>query len=127
MVVRGAPAIGATAAYGVYMAAREFASEQDFEKKFKEACTFLSLARPTAVNLKWAIDRMLETYDKAKNLPIGQILALLKTDADAIRSEDIATNKEMGRIGNTVVPANATILTHCNTGALATAGWGTAL
>ncbi|AEV30761.1 S-methyl-5-thioribose-1-phosphate isomerase [Sphaerochaeta pleomorpha str. Grapes] len=127
MVVRGAPAIGATAAYGVYMAAKEFAGEKDFETKFKQACAFLSLARPTAVNLKWAIDRMLGTYEKAKKLPIEQIIALLKTDADAIRSEDIATNKEIGRIGNTVVPANATILTHCNTGALATAGWGTAL
>ena len=127
MVVRGAPAIGACAAYGVYMAAKQFAGLKDFDQKLKDACTFLALARPTAVNLEWAITRMWNTYESVKQKEIDQLLSQLKTEADAIRNDDIQTNKAIGEIGNAVVPPFATILTHCNTGALATAGWGTAL
>ncbi len=127
MVVRGAPAIGATAAYGVYMAALQFAEQKDFKGEFKKACDFLAKSRPTAVNLEWAINRMWEVFLKAEQQPTAKMLSLLKAEADAIREEDIQTNKAMSRIGNQVVPHGATILTHCNTGALATAGWGTAL
>ncbi len=131
MVVRGAPAIGATAAYGVYMAAQEFANLYDTDRKqfntqMEQACAHLNASRPTAVNLAWAIQRMQGLL--APGYPNAEaMLQALKAEADAIRAEDIATNKEMSRIGNDVVPNGATILTHCNTGALATAGWGTAL
>lgn len=127
MVVRGAPAIGATAAYGVYMAASRLATQKGFRTELRKACDFLAKSRPTAVNLEWAIGRMWATFLKVEKEPTEKILFALKTEADAIRSEDIATNKAMSRIGNQVVPQGATILTHCNTGALATAGWGTAL
>lgn len=127
MVVRGAPAIGVTAAYGVYMAASRLATKRGFRTELRKACDFLAKSRPTAVNLEWAIGRMWETFLKVEKEPTEKILFALKTEADAIRSEDIATNKAMSRIGNQVVPHKATILTHCNTGALATAGWGTAL
>ncbi len=120
MIVRGAPAIGAAAAYGVYLAALQCPDEAEFKK----ACEFLSLARPTAVNLGWAINRMLATYEHSKTQPRDALLGSLLSEADAIREEDIRTNKQMSRIGSAVVPNNATILTHCNTGALATAGWG---
>ncbi len=133
MVVRGAPAIGATAAYGVVMAATEFsplfsaADERPFRHRLQEACDFLDASRPTAVNLHWALQRMLARYDSTRwNSSAAMVAALLK-EAHAIRSEDIATNKAISRIGNEIVPQKATILTHCNTGALATAGWGTAL
>ena len=121
MVVRGAPAIGAVAAYGVYFAAKEAKNE----KEFNDLCTFLGTARPTAVNLEWAIRRMQGIYQANKTK--SDLLELLLKEAHEIRAEDIATNKAMSKIGNAVVPHGATILTHCNTGALATAGWGTAL
>ncbi|WP_422481642.1 S-methyl-5-thioribose-1-phosphate isomerase [Pleomorphochaeta sp. DL1XJH-081] len=133
MVVRGAPAIGATAAYGVLLAAMELAPTFDsdgpsaFRKNLKEACDFMDAARPTAVNLHWALNRMLSTYDHSDWKTTQEILTGLKSEADLIREEDIETNKTMSRIGNQVIPHKATILTHCNTGALATAGWGTAL
>ncbi|MGE4453423.1 MAG: S-methyl-5-thioribose-1-phosphate isomerase [Sphaerochaeta sp.] len=123
MIVRGAPAIGASAAYGVYLAAKQCPKEEEF----KQACTFLSKARPTAVNLGWAIERMLTCYEHHKREMRDTLLQSLLREADAIRLEDIQTNKTMSRIGAAVVPQQATILTHCNTGALATAGWGTAL
>ncbi|MDY0289330.1 MAG: S-methyl-5-thioribose-1-phosphate isomerase [Sphaerochaeta sp.] len=127
MVVRGAPAIGATAAYGVYLAAVQYAANRQFRAELRKACDFLSKSRPTAVNLEWAIERMWKVFLKVEKDPTEEILSALKAEADAIRAEDIQTNKTMSRIGNSVVPQGATILTHCNTGALATAGWGTAL
>lgn len=127
MVVRGAPAIGATAAYGVYMAAQQYATSPRFATSLKQACDFLAKSRPTAVNLEWAIDRMWKAYEAVSKEKMETILSALKREADEIRSEDIRTNKAMSRIGNAVIPQHATILTHCNTGALATAGWGTAL
>ncbi len=132
MVVRGAPAIGATAAYGVYMAAKEFAREYGrkdgkFDQNMEAACVFLNASRPTAVNLAWAIERMNKTLASGNWRSAEDMLNALKAEADAIRAEDIAVNKRMSKIGVEVVPQGATILTHCNTGALATAGWGTAL
>jgi methylthioribose-1-phosphate isomerase len=103
MVVRGAPAIGVAAAFGVVLG-----------KGRKEAYDLLARSRPTAVNLFWALERM----KKAKDL---------EAEARAIFDEDLAANRELGRLGAALIPERARIMTHCNTGALATAGYGTAL
>ncbi|WP_025640731.1 S-methyl-5-thioribose-1-phosphate isomerase [Schnuerera ultunensis] len=129
MVVRGAPAIGATAAYGVVLAAREFLKEdkEKFLANMKEAMELLNRSRPTAVNLMWAIKRMKDLIEENKDLPVNEIYKKIKEEADTILKEDIETNKKMAKYGNQIVGKKATILTHCNTGALATAGFGTAL
>lgn len=129
MVVRGAPAIGATAAYGVYMAALEYKqlNKEDFLFKLKEANKDLAAARPTAVNLIWAIRRMEELIAKNEGKAVEEIVSLLFEEAKTIAIEDVKTNKIMARNGNMVVPEGATILTHCNTGVLATVDYGTAL
>lgn len=129
MVVRGAPAIGATGAYGVYLAALEFKnhSKEDFINKIFEANKVLAKARPTAVNLSWAIKRMEDVVDKLKDKTNEEILRSLLEEADRIAKEDVEINKMMARKGNEIVPENCTILTHCNTGALATVDYGTAL
>ena len=119
MVVRGAPAIGGAAGYGVYFAAREANGDWDV---FAAKCKKIRESRPTAVNLMWATDRMV-----AKAKECNMDLDTLQKEAQAIIDEDIAMNHEISRIGNEVVKPGATILTHCNTGALATCGWGTAL
>ena len=129
LVVRGAPAIGVAAAYGVVLAAREsHATTYDaLVADLEVAIKGLAATRPTAVNLFWALERMRRT---ALGLA-GQTPAAMRTrllaEAEAIRAEDIAANKAMGAYGAELVPANARILTHCNAGALATAGYGTAL
>lgn len=129
MVVRGAPAIGATAAYGVVLAAREFLKEdkEKFLANMKEAMELLNRSRPTAVNLMWAIKKMKDLIEENKYLPVNEIYKKIKEEADTILKEDIETNKKMAKYGNQIVGKKATILTHCNTGALATAGFGTAL
>jgi len=132
MVVRGAPAIGAAAAYGVYLAARESVStagrEFDWEQ-FGSLCTLLLGARPTAVNLRWAVERMVSAAKagQRENESADRILGRLLAEADSILEEDVAVNRTMAGYGAELIPAGARILTHCNTGALATAGWGTAL
>jgi methylthioribose-1-phosphate isomerase len=135
MVVRGAPAIGAAAAYGVYIAAANTAVKDSDGilrislKALEIQCRFLEKARPTAVNLRWAIRRMLSTAEKISSAApqVDSPLKLLKNEADTILAEDIETNKKMAKIGLDIIPENAVILTHCNTGSLATGGWGTAL
>lgn len=129
MVVRGAPAIGAAAAYGVVLAARElvYKGKDEFLLELDKAMDILNKARPTAVNLMWAIKRIRQVVEEYKGLPPEEIYEKLKEEADNIYEEDINTNKTIGKIGNTIVPEKATILTHCNAGALATAGFGTAL
>ncbi len=129
MVVRGAPAIGAAAAYGVVLAAKEFkdSARDVFFIEMDKACDILNRARPTAVNLMWAIKRMRNLIEEKKEMSIDDIYHSLKEEADKVLAEDIDTNKQMAKHGNEIVPSNATILTHCNTGALATAGYGTAL
>jgi len=127
MVVRGAPAIGVTAAYGVVLAAFQFIELPiiQFLIQMNNACDVINNSRPTAVNLMWAIKQMrklLVDTDIPEN-----ILIKLKTEADKIADEDIITNKKMGQFGNSIIPLKATILTHCNTGALATVEYGTAL
>ena len=129
MVVRGAPAIGATAAYGVVLAAKEFidGEKKEFLSNMKKALSFLNESRPTAVNLMWAIERMNNLIERNRDLSVEDIYMKLKEEADRLLKEDIETNKRIGEIGNQIVGQKATILTHCNTGALATAGFGTAL
>ncbi len=116
MVVRGAPAIGVAAAFGVALAARVSDGNVDAISK---ACDLLASTRPTAVNLFWAIERMKEHIDDGAEALLAQ--------AESILQEDIANCKAMGSFGADLVPDEATILTHCNAGALATGGWGTAL
>jgi len=129
MVVRGAPAIGVVGAYGVVLAAREFLNcpKEEFLSNMDETLDILKKSRPTAVNLMWAIKRMRDIVNRNKDLSPIEMYEKLKKEADAMLKEDIDTNKKMGKIGNEIVGQKATILTHCNTGALATAGFGTAL
>lgn len=129
MVVRGAPAIGATAAYGVVLAAKELLKEnkEKFLSNIEEVLELLNRSRPTAVNLMWAINRMRNLIEENKDLPVNDIYKKIKEEADIILREDIETNKKMGKYGNEIIGQKATILTHCNTGSLATAGFGTAL
>jgi len=129
MVVRGAPAIGATGAYGFVIASQEFRnlSKNEFLSKMKEASNKLSKARPTAVNLTWAIKRMNKVLNNNKDKPINEIISILQKEANKIYDEDIETNKQMAKHGNKIVPEGANIIHHCNTGALATVDYGTAL
>ncbi|MCQ4924055.1 S-methyl-5-thioribose-1-phosphate isomerase [Tissierella carlieri] len=129
MVVRGAPAIGATAAYGVVLAAKEFLNQdkKDFLGNLDKALEVLNNSRPTAVNLMWAIKKMRLLIEENRSLSNEEIYVKIKKEADKIFEEDIATNKAMAKYGNEIIKQGATILTHCNTGALATVGYGTAL
>lgn len=129
MVVRGAPAIGATAAYGVVLGAKEFLNEEKevFLVKLDRALEVLNNSRPTAVNLMWAIKRMRDLIEVNKSSTVGEIYNRIKEEADLIFEEDIATNKAMAKHGNEIIKQGARILTHCNTGALATVAYGTAL
>ncbi|MFW6264955.1 MAG: S-methyl-5-thioribose-1-phosphate isomerase, partial [Bacillota bacterium] len=129
MVVRGAPAIGATAAYGVYLAAREYLElpAEEFDKKLFAANKELASARPTAVNLFWAIKRMEGLIKDKEDYSNNEKLELLLKEADKIASEDVEINMKMARNGNEIIKEGAVVLTHCNTGALATVDYGTAL
>jgi len=129
MIVRGAPAIGCTAAYGIALEATRpaFASVDDFFRAVTRAFDELAATRPTAVNLFWALDRMRRTFDAARALPPEQVAARLAAEAESIHREDLETNRAIGRHGAALVPEGARILTHCNAGALATTGHGTAL
>ena len=122
MVVRGAPAIGITAAYAMVLAAQESAYKGDFPAAMSQAKAVLAASRPTAVNLFWALDRMERCWQTA-----GPDLPQLEEEARAIHREDIQMNEAMGKAGAELVPEGARILTHCNAGALATGGYGTAL
>lgn len=123
MVIRGAPAIGVAAAMGIALGMQTASTEQEFN----EICNRLSRTRPTAVNLFWAIDRMKKRYAELKSQPVEGIRRELALEAQKILVEDIEANRRMGAFGSELVPAEARILTHCNAGALATAGYGTAL
>ena len=123
MVIRGAPAIGVAAAMGVALGMQAASTEAEFD----EICATLAHTRPTAVNLFWAIDRMKRVYAAVKDQPIEQVRQKLIAEAKQVRLEDIATNEALGRNGADLIPDRGTVLTHCNAGALATAGYGTAL
>jgi methylthioribose-1-phosphate isomerase len=129
LVVRGAPAIGVAAAFGVVLAARTSAtvSFEGLMADLDMAIKGLGSTRPTAVNLFWALDRMRRTAEAMDGRPLEQVRARLLGEAQTIHDEDLAANRALGAHGAALVPPQARILTHCNAGALATAGYGTAL
>lgn len=129
MIVRGAPAIGAAAAYGAALAAREFSGEQQdvFLKRMDESLEVLNRSRPTAVNLMWAVKRIRKVIADHMMLTPVEMAERILQEAHAVVEEDQAINLAMGDHGNEIIPEEATILTHCNTGALAAVGIGTAL
>jgi methylthioribose-1-phosphate isomerase len=126
MVIRGAPAIGVAAAMGVALGVLKTDPEK-LDAEFPLICETLAATRPTAVNLFWAIDRMKKLYASVKGEPIAAVRERLIQEAQLIRLEDIAICEAIGQNGAALVPDNKTVLTHCNAGALATAGYGTAL
>jgi len=126
MVVRGAPAIGISAAYAVVLAAQQSyaKSPRNWKRGIQEDLSCLAAARPTAVNLSWALQRMQALIDR---LPAGEPVAELLAEARAIHQEDVAANRAMGELGAALIEQRTSVITHCNAGALATGGYGTAL
>jgi methylthioribose-1-phosphate isomerase len=129
MVVRGAPAIGVAAGMGIALGVKNSKAETvgDLKKDFDQICSAIGETRPTAVNLFWAIRRMQEKFETLRVRPVPQIKQALIEEAQRMHAEDIAANQAMGRHGANLMPASGGVLTHCNAGALATAGYGTAL
>ncbi len=129
MIIRGAPAIGVAAAMGVSLGADTItaSSFDEFYSTMEKQCNKLGKSRPTAVNLAWAIKRMKQVAQDSKDLPISELKSRLRDEALTILTEDISINESMGQHGQTLVESGNVILTHCNAGALATAGYGTAL
>jgi len=129
MAIRGAPAIGVAAAYGMALAARglEHQTPQRFRAGMQDALQQLAATRPTAVNLFWALERIRRLVETLDGRAPSQVAAAVIAEAIAMDHEDVETNRAIGRWGAEVVPQQARILTHCNAGALATAGYGTAL
>jgi methylthioribose-1-phosphate isomerase len=127
--VRGAPAIGVAAAYGVYLAVRgsRAASHAELAADFREAKRRLATSRPTAVNLFWALDRMERRLDAEASRPPAEVKAALRAEAEAIRDEDEAVCRSLGEHGLSLLSPGFGLLTHCNAGSLATARYGTAL
>jgi len=126
MVIRGAPAIGVAAAMGVALGVKH-ADSSHLDAEMEQICSTLAATRPTAVNLFWAIARMKRLYATLKGRPLAEVRGRMIAEAQQIRLEDIAINEAIGRNGVSLVPDGKTVLTHCNAGALATAGYGTAL
>ena len=129
MIVRGAPAIGVAAAMGIALGAREIKTDNvaEFRNQLGHICRLLGETRPTAVNLFWAIRRMQKRFEELSGRPLTEIKLLLIKEAISMHAEDIAANEAMGKNGAVLMPDSGTVLTHCNAGALATAGYGTAL
>ena len=129
MVVRGAPAVGITAAMGIALGAQAIPErgEKNFLARFEKICKAIGSTRPTAVNLFWAIERMKTVVNRDPFPPIKDLKELLKKEAVDILAEDILSNKRIGMYGSRLIRNGDTILTHCNAGALATGGYGTAL
>src|SRR6202046_401704 len=129
MVVRGAPAIGVAAAMGIALGVKNSKPEPvgDLKRDLDQICANMSKPRPTAVNLFWAIRRMQDKFERVCLRPIAQIRQDLVEESRRMHAEDIAANQAMGRHGATLMPNQGGVLTHCNAGALATAGYGTAL
>ncbi|MBW1863983.1 MAG: S-methyl-5-thioribose-1-phosphate isomerase [Deltaproteobacteria bacterium] len=129
MVIRGAPAIGIAAAMGLALGADSIktVSYTPFRNRFIEMANRMSRARPTAVNLKWAVDRMSLLVGRMAERPVKEIKETLRRESERIFAEDVDVNRRIGKNGQGLIPKEATILTHCNAGALATGGYGTAL
>ncbi|HET9695689.1 MAG TPA: S-methyl-5-thioribose-1-phosphate isomerase [Terriglobales bacterium] len=129
MIVRGAPAIGVAAAMGVALGVRDAEGDHvaELRRNFNQICDVIGETRPTAVNLFWAIRRMQDKFESVSELPVAQIKQAMVTEAQRMYVEDIAANEAMGKHGASLLPASGGVLTHCNAGALATCGYGTAL
>ena len=129
MVVRGAPAIGVAAAMGIALGVKNSQAESvgELKREFDQICDVIGKTRPTAVNLFWALRRMRDKFESLRVRPLPQIKQALIEEAQRMHAEDIAANQAMGRHGATLMPASGGVLTHCNAGALATCGYGTAL
>jgi methylthioribose-1-phosphate isomerase len=129
MVVRGAPAIGVAAAMGIALGVNNSKAETagDLKRDFDAICEVIGKTRPTAVNLFWAIRRLEQKFERIRIRPVSQIKRDLIEEAQRMHAEDIAANQLMGRHGAALMPSQGGVLTHCNAGALATAGYGTAL
>jgi methylthioribose-1-phosphate isomerase len=130
MVVRGAPAIGVAAAMGIALGAQQAEGDHvaEFRRNFDQLCDLMAETRPTAVNLFWAIERMRARFEASAEMPVKQIQQTLITEAQRIYVEDLAANEALSKHGAALLPASGGVLTHCNAGALATAGgYGTAL
>ncbi len=129
MVVRGAPAIGVAAAMGIALGVKNSKAENvgALKPEFEQICDVMGKTRPTAVNLFWAIRRMREKFEMLRVRPLPQLKLGLIEEAQRMHAEDIAANQAMGKFGATLMPASGGVLTHCNAGALATCGYGTAL
>jgi methylthioribose-1-phosphate isomerase len=125
MVIRGAPAIGVAAAFGIALGLRQ--ARRDVPRAFERICQTFAVTRPTAVNLFWAIERMRRAFARVRTCSVQEIRAALLREAQAIHAEDVAANRALGEYGAALIPRGAQVLTHCNAGALATAGYGTAL
>jgi methylthioribose-1-phosphate isomerase len=129
MVIRGAPAIGVAAAMGIALGARDIIADtfESFYQQLCNVCEVMAKTRPTAVNLFWAIERMKRTAQANREKDITALREILREEAIRIEEEDLAICRAIGKNGAELIPADATILTHCNAGGLATAGYGTAL
>ena len=129
MVIRGAPAIGVAAAMGLAKGAASIQTKSmdQFKNRFNEISDKMLMARPTAVNLRWSIERIGRILEDNEGRSVAEIKNRIKKEADKILLEDIVINQKIGRHGQKLIPKGATIITHCNAGALATAGYGTAL
>ena len=129
MVIRGAPAIGVAAAMGIALGVKvsSAGSVAELDPLFAQICADIAGTRPTAVNLFWAVERMKNVYSRNRTQGVPAIRSALINESIAMHSEDIEANRRLGRFGQELIPAKAHVLTHCNAGALATAGYGTAL
>ena len=129
MVVRGAPAIGITAALGILLGVETIREKNKsrFLSRFEKICQTFAATRPTAVNLFWAIERMKRLVNQEPFPPLKELKTLMKKEALDILDEDVKSNKRIGGFGSDLLKSGDTILTHCNAGALATGGYGTAL
>lgn len=129
MIIRGAPAIGVAAAMGIALGAQgiKAAGFEEFYREYEKVCDLLAGTRPTAVNLFWAVDRMKRFCLDHRDVKVEKLKELIREEALKVYEEDIEINKRIGKNGNSLIPQGARILTHCNAGGLATAGYGTAL
>ena len=129
MIIRGAPAIGVAAAMGIALGARDIIADthESFFRQLENVCDVMARTRPTAVNLFWGIERMKRVAEANRDKKLAQIRTILKEEAIRIEAEDLTICRNIGKWGATLIPEGATVLTHCNAGGLATAGYGTAL
>ena len=127
MVVRGAPAIGITAAYGCCLLLKEVEAYADWQEKLLKGLNLLKAARPTAVNLTWAVDFMSKKWEEKKELSASELYGLWVQEALALHRLDIEINRKMGSWGAKLLEDGDVVMTHCNAGSLATGGFGTAL